>query len=192
MLHLLVDDGEDKQECGYSKGAQPPESGLHCIINIVDYNSLDKLLGVTAYALRFIYNAQSSSSVSRKSGPITPQEYGDAQIKWNHHSQQQVYYEEIANLTAKSTSRLILVRQLRLFLHDNKVIHYGGRIRNAPVSELTRFPYLLLQNHPLGLGLVKSSIYNPCNQICQASCWNKQHRHCNPSMVLDSCCKTVF
>ena len=55
MLHLQVDDGEDKQECGYSKGAQPPEFGLHCIINIVDYNSLDKLLGVTAYALRFIY-----------------------------------------------------------------------------------------------------------------------------------------
>ena len=81
--------------------------------------------------------------ISRKSGPITPQEYGDAQIKWIRHSQQQVYYKEITNLTAKSTSHLTLVRQIRLFLDDNKVIRCGGKIHNAPVSELTRFPYLL-------------------------------------------------
>ena len=37
---------------GCSKGIQPPESGLHYIINIVDYNSLDKLLSVMAYVLR--------------------------------------------------------------------------------------------------------------------------------------------
>ena len=140
VLHLQINGGEDKR-C--SNGTQPPESGLYCIINIVEYNNLDKLLGVTAYVLRYIYNAQSSSSVSRKSGPITPQEYGDAQIKWIRHSQQQVYYEEITNLTAKSTSHLTLVCQLRLFLDDNKVICCGGRIYNAPVSELTRFPYLL-------------------------------------------------
>jgi len=41
-----------------------------------------------------------------------------------------------------------LVRQLHLFLDDNNIIHCGGRIHNAPVSELIRFPYLLLQNHP--------------------------------------------
>ena len=156
VLHLQVDDRDDKQKRGCPNGTQPPESGLHCIINIVDYNNLDKLLGVTAYVLRFIYNVRSSSSVSRKSGPITPQEYGDAQIKWIRHSKQQVYCEEIANLTAIYTSCLTLVHQIRLFLDDNKVIRCGGRILNAPVSELTRFPYLLPRNHPFTTLVIRS------------------------------------
>ena len=41
LLHLQVD---DEQECGCSMGTQPSESGLHCIINIVDYNSLESYL----------------------------------------------------------------------------------------------------------------------------------------------------
>ena len=53
VLHLQVDDGENMQERGDSRRAQPPESGIHCIIKIA---SLDKLLGVTAYILRFIHN----------------------------------------------------------------------------------------------------------------------------------------
>jgi len=77
-----------------------------------------------------------------------PQEYSNAQIKWICHGQQQVYYEEISNLTAKSTFRLTLVCQLCLFLDDSNIINYGGRIHNVPVSELTRFPYLLPRNHP--------------------------------------------
>ena len=71
-------------------------------------------------------------------------------------SHQQVYYEEIANLIAKSTSRLTLVQQLRLFLDDNKVIHCGCRIHNIPVSELVRFPYLLPQNHPFTTLVIRS------------------------------------
>ena len=42
----------------------------------------------------------------RKSGPIMPQEYSNAQIKWICHGQQQVYYEEISNLSTKSTAHL--------------------------------------------------------------------------------------
>ena len=93
-----------------------------------------------------------------------PQEYSNAQIKWIHHSQQPVYYEEISNLTAKSTSRLTLVRQLCLFLDNYNIICCASRIHNAPVSELTRYPYLLPRNHPFTM-LVIISIHFMLEQI---------------------------
>ena len=119
---------------------QAPEFGLQCIIEDDNYISLDKVPDATAYIIRSIHHT--CTSVSRKSVPNAPQEYNysDAQI---HHSQQQVYHEEIANLTAKLTSCLTLVLYLLLFLDENKVIHCGGRICNASVSKLKVFPYLL-------------------------------------------------
>jgi len=40
-------DGEDEEkECDSDK-TQPPESGLNCIINLAEYNSLDELIGIT-------------------------------------------------------------------------------------------------------------------------------------------------
>ena len=44
--------------------------------------------------------------------------------------------------------RLPLVRQLRLFLDKNGAIRCGGRIHNAPTTELAKFPYLLPAKHP--------------------------------------------
>ena len=38
-------------------------------------------------------------------------------------------------------NRLPLVRQLRLFLDSNGLLRCGGRIHNAPISELAKFPY---------------------------------------------------
>ena len=40
-----------------------------------------------------------------------------------------------------------LTRQLWLFLDDSGLLRCGGRIHNAPLSELARFPYLLPQNN---------------------------------------------
>ena len=51
-------------------------------------------------------------------------------------------------MMSKST-RLPLVRQLRLFLDKDSAIRCGGRIHNAPVDEDTKFPYLLPSKHPL-------------------------------------------
>ena len=42
-----------------------------------------------------------------------------------------------------------LVRQLRLFVDDAGLLRCAGRIHNAPLNELTRFPYLLPQNNHL-------------------------------------------
>jgi len=47
-----------------------------------------------------------------------------------------------------------LVRQLRWFLDERGLLRCGGRIHNAPLSKLTKFPYLLPQNSHL------TTVYN--------------------------------
>ena len=66
---------------------------------------------------------------------------------WIQNCQSQAYRKEITNLKEKSGKRLLLVRQLRLFLDSNGYIRCGGRIHNAPLGELAKFPYLLPANH---------------------------------------------
>ena len=66
--------------------------------------------------------------------------------KWIQTIQQQSFSAEIQNMNSKS-SRFPLVRQLRLFIDKGGLIRCGGRIHNAPVSELVKFPYLLPTQH---------------------------------------------
>ena len=54
---------------------------------------------------------------------------------------------EINNIQSTS-HRLPLVRQLRLFIDSHGTLRCGGKIHNAPTSELTKFPYLLPTKHP--------------------------------------------
>jgi len=69
---------------------------------------------------------------------------------WITSCQYSVYSKEINSLQKHKTGRrrLLLVRQLRLFL-DNTNLWCGGRIHNGPVEQCTKFPYLLPANHKL-------------------------------------------
>ena len=121
--------------------------GVHKIIDITRHSKLAKLHRVTAYVLRFVTNIKNTSQ--KKTGPLTVQEIDRAWKLWLRCTQEQVFSNEIANLKSKSSSRLALVRQLHLQLNDEGLIFCGGRIHNAPVSNLTKFPYLLPRRHQL-------------------------------------------
>ena len=110
------------------------------------YSSLQKLLAVTAYVLRFINATRHLSSIRSKH--LTTLELSKANLKWLYTVQHEVFYTEISNLKSQSPY-LPLVRQLRLFLDEDQLIRCGGRIHNAPLSELARFPYLLPSKHHL-------------------------------------------
>ena len=47
-------------------------NGLHCIINLSNYSSFDKLIGITTYVYRFINNLKLSSN--KQLGPLTATE----------------------------------------------------------------------------------------------------------------------
>ena len=51
--------------------------------------------------------------------------------------------------TIYSPKKAVLVKQLCLFLDSDGYIRCGGRIHNAPVAELAKFPYLLPGKHHL-------------------------------------------
>ena len=50
-----------------------------------------------------------------------------------------------------------MVRQLRLFLDKNNCLRCGGRIHNAPLSQLSKFPFLLPPHHPLTNLIIRST-----------------------------------
>ena len=50
----------------------------------------------------------------------------------------------------------MLVRQLRLFLDKNDCLRCGGRIHNAPLSHVSKFPFLLPAKHPLTTLIIHS------------------------------------
>jgi len=126
-----------------------PDTGLHQVIKLTDYSSLPKLLAVTAYTLRFINNL--SKSRPKLNGPLTAEELSSAQTKWIKACQQLRYPLEMASAKSKCIrpKKPPLVRQLRLFIDDSGLLRCGGRIHNAPLSELARFPYLLPENNHL-------------------------------------------
>jgi len=120
-------------------------TGLHHLIDVTKFSKLNKVLAITAYVCRFLHNVKHPSS-SRQTGPLTTSELSQANLMWIHNIQHTEFSSEIANLQSR-LSRLPLVRQLKLFLDDNNLLRCGGRIHNAPLSELARFPYLLPSRH---------------------------------------------
>ena len=132
-----------------------PPFGIQCIIDITRFSLLNKLLAVTAYMNRFIHNSRKYSA-SRQTGPLTVLELTSAKVQWLHHVKHSTFTDEIDNLISKR-HRLPLVRQLKLILDHDGLIRCGGRIHNAPLSELAKFPYLLLSHHIFTTLVIKNA-----------------------------------
>ena len=145
VLHLQNIDMDDTQEVS-NKPTNPAETcGIHLVIDASRYSRLTKLLSVTILVLCFGHNLKHSQD--KLTGPITAKELSDATMIWIKTSQELEYFEEITNMTSNSHKRTLLVQQLRLFLDSRGYLRCGGRIHNAPVSELAKFPYLLSPRH---------------------------------------------
>jgi len=120
--------------------------GIHLIIRLNKFSSLTKLIAVTAYTRRFIDNCR-RPDITRVKGPLTVSELTQAKLHWIRQVQCLTFHDEVTTLKLKSHRHSPLTRQLRLFLDDDNLLRCGGRIHNAPLSELARFPYLLPSRH---------------------------------------------
>ena len=125
-----------------------PTISLHNIIDPNNYSSLGKLLRVSAYVYRFITAIRKHNDCQCEQ--LTATEIDLARIQWIKNSQYQIYATEISNLNSPNSSnkQSTLVRQLRLFIDSNGLLRCGGRIHNAPLTQLAKFPYLLPPKHP--------------------------------------------
>ena len=125
-----------------------PTISLHNIIDPNNYSSLGKLLRVSAYVYRFITAIRKHNDCQCEQ--LTATEIDLARIQWIKNSQYQIYATEISNLNSPNSSnkQSTLVRQLRLFIDNNGLLRCGGRIHNAPLTQVAKFPYLLPPKHP--------------------------------------------
>ncbi|XP_045183480.2 uncharacterized protein LOC123541923 [Mercenaria mercenaria] len=150
LLTTIDEQGNDRNSSPFN-----PTQSLYGIHNVIDINKFSRyktLLRVTAYVKRFINRCKSRHRSMRKCPsklePLNVLELQDASRMWLHSCQSTYYEAEITNLKSNE-KRLTLVKQLRLFLDEDGYIRCGGRIHNAPLTELTKFPYLLPNKHPL-------------------------------------------
>ena len=157
VLHIQAVTDELEEECETSTPGTAPavQLGIHKIIDLTKFSNLNKLIAVTAYVRRFIYNS-SHQGTSRVEGPLTVSELTQSNLQWIRQAQTEMFADEVANLKVKSR-RLPLVRQLRLFLDSDGLLRCGGRIHNAPVSELMKFPYLLPSRHNFTILVIRNA-----------------------------------
>ena len=97
---------------------------------------------VNAYMQGFLELPRPMSTI------VSLRTFQEAEKLWLLSCQSTSYHAEIISLKSKD-KRTTLVKQLQLFLDQEGFIRCGGRIHNAPLTELTRFPYLLPAKHPL-------------------------------------------
>ena len=98
--------------------------------------------------LRFIHNV--SKQNVRLTGPLSVSELQSAKKLWISSSQRSCFKDEFLYLSEKHQNHCpTLVKQLRLFLDKSSLIRCGGRIHNAPVTGMAKFPYLLPPRHTL-------------------------------------------
>ena len=149
ILHINIAEAEE----GIEQTTIPEKdtsyiTGISNVVTITRYSTINKLMAVTAYVLRFIHNL--SKQHSRLTGPLSVSELQSAKKLWISSSQRSCFKDEFLYLSKKHQHHCpTLVKQLRLFLDKGNLIRCGGRIHNAPVTEMAKFPYLLPPRHTL-------------------------------------------
>ncbi|XP_063435740.1 uncharacterized protein LOC134716663 [Mytilus trossulus] len=90
---------------------------------------------------------------------------------WIRNCQETVFATEYNALkfNSKSHNSLPRIRQLRLFLDDKNILRCGGRIQNAPLSESTKFPYILPNDHTISKLIVLDAHERICHSGVNAT-----------------------
>lgn len=106
------------------------------------FSSLSKLIGVTGWTKRFIWNCRHPSE-RRSSLFLSPDERQEALLYWIR-SVQRVHFDSVIDILHEGRSRLKgSVARLNPFLDDSGLIRVGGRLRNSKLPFGSRHPLLL-------------------------------------------------
>ena len=123
--------------------------------------------------LRFVNNLRKGQSKVTGSLTVTELRTAHTLLLWD--VQHLIYQQELHYLLKQCSQCPTLVKELRLFLDDSKMIRCSGRIHNAPTSDLTKFAYLLPPKHPfIDLIIINthnklhhSGVSNTVTALCQ-------------------------
>ena len=108
---------------------------LDCIIPLERFSSLQRLVRVTAYVVRFVSNLKQSKMKKRLvDGVIRHEEVDCARELWIKEVQKSVYNNKNFDQVKISLS---------LFTDDKGILRCGGRLKNAPIPYDARLPIFL-------------------------------------------------
>ena len=123
------------------------------IIDCTRYSKLDKLLGVTAYVLRFVNILRLSNNgdqgSTHNSKQLIVEEIDNAEKLWIRSLQAKSFLAELAFLQSQSKQvPPVRIHQFGLFIDHAGLLRCRGRVNNAILSTATKNPILLPTKHP--------------------------------------------
>jgi hypothetical protein len=140
--HYQEDDSELKSPRNSVSTSTVNVTKIPSIMELMDaskYSSIGKLLRVTAYVLRFIYNLkQRRQDLDTIIGSITSEEFSNAEIKW---------IKDIQYPMSKQANCQKIKDSLSLFEDKQNIIRCHGRIQESPLPYDTKFPIFLPSDH---------------------------------------------
>ena len=146
ILDVVITEAAEFAPCSTISSSKD-QTGLLTIVDASMYSNFNHLLGTIAYVYCFIHNLRKLQP--SLSGPLTSSELSGARRSLIIAVQHCSYPEELAYLLKTTSKCPHLIKQLRLFIDNRKLIRCGGRIHNAPTSDVSKFPYLLPRHHPV-------------------------------------------
>ncbi|XP_062616210.1 uncharacterized protein LOC134277925 [Saccostrea cucullata] len=181
--------------------------GVSNIIDISRFSSLQKLLRVTCYVLRFVKVFKSSSERNnqrRKRSVLfvkQPQldEMNESTVLWIKDVQQKEFQKEITAMNG-GKQQTSLQKQLKLYPDDKGLLRCKGRIDNSSLEDSAKYPVLLPKKHQLTdliiMDIHKRSLHSGCSQTIteiRQSFWIPAIRH-SVNHVLKKCipCQKVI
>lgn len=115
--------------------------GISKIIDLDRYSSLDKLLRVTAYVLRFIERSRPQSRAQSLSSLVLK-----AETLW---------IRDVQTLLSQDKRMPMWRKQFGMFQDSDGVLRCGGRLINSDLLYITKHPVLLPSNHSFTVLVVK-------------------------------------
>ena len=137
-------------------GLEAEGHSLSKVIDINRYSSLNFLLRVSAYVLRFIKNVRRHNQTRHDTHPVL--EVSELQLSetlWIRSIQYEFFPEAICYLKQLTRKKPVMVDQFRLFIDEQQIIRCKGRINNSNLPMETKRPILLPKHSRFAQLLIK-------------------------------------
>ena len=198
LLQSSFDKDQETSEVTAEVTDTSTNASITQIIAPTKFSEFQRLLRTTAWVLHFVNSLKKGNVCKGK--PLKVHEVENARNVWTREIQNDAYGNELANIQKPKTSRLPLVRQLRLFTLEESIIRCGGRIHNAPTEHSAKFPILLPPNHHFTLLVVNDAhgklqharLNQPLTQIRQKYWIPKARQYIKKILPKCVTCRKVF
>lgn len=132
------------------------EEKIEPLFDVNKYSSLEKILRVTSYILRFVNNARTKNK--KLSGNLQVKEMKMAETYWLKHIQKNHFPEEIQALKRSiPLNKNSAILTLSPFQDKDGLMRLGGRLQESELSYETQHPIILPKSNPWVTKLILKS-----------------------------------